>query len=278
MWRWAAVAAIGLCVIVALWASSECAQREALPATHVAVLGGSQFPPVVKVRNFTVDIDGSVVSGNCGFHNFGQCWVRRNLNGNCSGRQNTNPLISRGVVWKFPDKRVFCDMNLCPLSDVFPGCQSKILGVDHCRHSFWVSGVFPKHYPLHKNVSPKLSIGSVLGDGVGFLGKDQRCQNKKCSDKTENGPKPCRYYLPFSGCSTTLTSISSPYLGVQIFCIVLAAFFFSSITAYGLIRRFDDGDRKAGWIWLASFGAVLGLFFWGWAWAGNPLSAWGLAP
>ena len=52
----------------------------------------------------------------------------------------------------------------------------------------------------------------------------------------------------------------------------------SAICGYALFRRFDYGHRKWLWTGLGIISGTTSLFLWGWGWAGNPLSAWGLAP
>lgn len=124
---------------------------------------------------------------------------------------------------------------------------------------------------LHHQIRALDRIDDSLGDLVRLAAQGQRPNYKDCSDATQNSRKPRRAYLFFGG-------VSSPYLGIQITCLAFAAFGFSALSGLSLFRAFDNGDNK--WIWLpvALVSALSGLFLWGWAWAGNPLSAWGLAP
>jgi hypothetical protein len=94
--------------------------------------------------------------------------------------------------------------------------------------------------------------------------------NQKRTEKRENGPEPSRKYLFFGG-------ISSPFLGLQIFGIVLVGFGFACLGVFGIALALDDPDRKRrilGWICLCIGGAG-GLFLYGWAWGGNPWLVWG---
>lgn len=106
--------------------------------------------------------------------------------------------------------------------------------------------------------------------GIGRAGFVESPNNKGGSGEAENSPKPRRKYLFFGG-------IRSPYLGIQIAGIVLAAFSLSALTGFCLFRTFNYGHGKRLWLTASVLSGLLGLFFWGWGWAGNPLSAWGLA-
>ncbi len=121
------------------------------------------------------------------------------------------------------------------------------------------------------NISAQLTISRVASNLVGLSRKAQGPNDEYRSDETENGSEPSRRYLFFGG-------LGSPYLGIQIAGIVLAAFSLSALTGVSLFRAFDNGDSKGIWLPIAVASSFAGLFFWGWAWAGNPLSAWGLAP
>lgn len=116
-----------------------------------------------------------------------------------------------------------------------------------------------------------ISLSSITGDLVRFLRFQQCPDNQASADEAEESGKPRRKYLFFGG-------ISSPYLGLQIAGIVGAAFGLSACCGYSLFRAFNHGNRKWRWRALATLSGLLSLFFWGWGWAGNPLSAWGLAP
>lgn len=80
----------------------------------------------------------------------------------------------------------------------------------------------------------------------------------------------CGQYLMFG-------SISSPILGFQILCIVLVGVGFAYLTMFSIVRALDNLDRKRRALYwgLASVGTVGGLFFYGWAWGGNPFVVWG---
>lgn len=114
-------------------------------------------------------------------------------------------------------------------------------------------------------------IGSVPSRIRRFSCFPEGPYQQKSAEKTESSARPRREYLVFGG-------IGSPYLGVQIVGIVFAAFGFSALTGYSLFRRFNDSDRHGRWLLVSLASSICGLFFWGWGWAGNPLSAWGLAP
>lgn len=122
-----------------------------------------------------------------------------------------------------------------------------------------------------RHIRTQLLGGGSSGDVVGVACQAQCHQDKDCSNETENGCKPRREYLFFGG-------ISSPYLGIQIARIVLAALGFAAGTSVSLLRGFEYNYIKVRWLLLATLSGFLSLFFWGWAWAGNPFSAWGLAP
>jgi hypothetical protein len=80
---------------------------------------------------------------------------------------------------------------------------------------------------------------------------------------------PCRYYLPFSGCSATVTGIGGLLLGGQIFGIMLVALGFSGLAALGLIRGLDYDDRK-GWP-IAAISGLCAFYFFYWSATGWPL-------
>ncbi len=91
------------------------------------------------------------------------------------------------------------------------------------------------------------------------------------SHERQNGGEPRRKYLLFGG-------IGSPYLGLQVFGIVILAFGFTCLSVFGIRLALDDPNRQGrllGWA-ILSVGLLGGLLFWGWGWTGHPLRAWGL--
>lgn len=143
--------------------------------------------------------------------------------------------------------------------------------------------IFAAHGPPHAAAREKpravgmQGLPRIIGrftSGLGALLSFQQRPNQKAgAEGAEGRPNPRREYLVFGG-------ISSPYLGIQIAGIVLLAFACCSVTGYSLFRRLQDDHGKWRWTVLAVVSGLCGLFFWGWGWgwAGNPLSAWGLAP
>lgn len=113
--------------------------------------------------------------------------------------------------------------------------------------------------------------------GGGFSGRtrfarfEQSPHEKSGAERTKDRAHPSREYLFFGG-------IRSPYLGVQIAGVVLAAFGFSALASYCFFRAFNNFHGKWTWGLNGVCAFAIGLLFWGWSWAGNPLSAWGLAP
>ncbi|TPE50822.1 YifB family Mg chelatase-like AAA ATPase [Amaricoccus solimangrovi] len=85
--------------------------------------------------------------------------------------------------------------------------------------------------------------------------------------------EPCRYHLPISGCSATLSSVSSLLLGLQIIGLMLVGFGFAVPSVLGIFRAFDDDyrDRRSRYLALSAICAPAWLFLYGWAFYGRPL-------
>ena len=115
-------------------------------------------------------------------------------------------------------------------------------------------------------ISAELSLCGILRDGIGLAGEEQRPDNQARSGEAKQGAKPRREYLVFGG-------IRGSYLGIQIASIVLLDFGLSALTGVSFFRAIDNGDRMRRWLPVAGQSGLCGLFFWGWAWARNPLSA-----
>jgi hypothetical protein len=117
-----------------------------------------------------------------------------------------------------------------------------------------------------------LALGdSVLSKGIGAPSLSEAPNYQQRTQKRQYGSEPSRKYLFFGG-------ISSPFLGLQIFGVMLIGFGFACLSMLGITRALDDPDRQRrifGWVWLC-VGCAGGLFFYGWAWGGNPLLVWGL--
>lgn len=106
---------------------------------------------------------------------------------------------------------------------------------------------------------------------VGLPGFRQIPDQEDGPGKREEGRNPSEPDLFFGG-------VRSPYLGVQIFSLMLVGFGFAFLSVFGIRRALDDLDlkrRRWGWLWF-SVGAVGGLFCYGWAWGGHPLRVWGI--
>ncbi len=200
------------------------------------------------------------------------------------------------VIWRFREgvvQGVTFDPRMSPTAFVDRRGLSEVL-YDNFGNGF--PGVVDFEPGMgREQIGPRLKLRSALGDAGRLLGRvqsifgfssrarvialrdsvgtprfEQSPNDQKSSKATENRSNPGRKYLLFGG-------IRSPYLGIQIAGIVIAAGGFSALAGYGLFRRFNYGNRKWRWTALATASGMLSLFFWGWAWAGNPLSAWGFA-
>ena len=115
------------------------------------------------------------------------------------------------------------------------------------------------------------TVGGVTSGLGGFTGLSKVDVQQDSTGECQNCAKPSKRYLFFGG-------VSSPYLGIQIAGLMFAALGFSALVGSCLLRGLDDSYRKGKWYVLAAVSCIPALFFFGWAWAGNPLSAWGLAP
>src|SRR5262249_3103378 len=92
------------------------------------------------------------------------------------------------------------------------------------------------------------------------------------------GLSPCRIYLPLTGCSSSLGSVSSADLGIQIGGVVLVGFLFALVGVLGVVRVFDnlDGKRqKTSAIIISGTCFAVTLFLHGWAFSGHPFGVLG---
>jgi len=73
-----------------------------------------------------------------------------------------------------------------------------------------------KEHILYAEVGADLGLTETFGTNTADDGESESNNgNHRASDGQPN-LHPCRYFLPFSGCSTSLSSISGAHLGVQI--------------------------------------------------------------
>ncbi len=121
-----------------------------------------------------------------------------------------------------------------------------------------------------QNPSPQVRLHVDAGEGGSGPRLEQVPNQKTGPQQGEEGRDPRRRYLFFGG-------IGSPYLGLQIFGIMLAGLGFASGAAFGLFRCFENDSRRWRWLALSFPCMVLGLTFYGWGWLGHPLRLWGLA-
>ena len=164
----------------------------------------------------------------------------------------------------------------CPPNPAGGGLADVVdLEVDRNGRSDGQRAIWSRTY---RNVGPELFLARLSRPTNGVPGYAISGSGLQQGPDYQDGPKgrqkrgkPTREYLLFDG-------ISSPYLGVQILGIMLAAFGLSSLSGYSLFRAFDHSHRnRASWIALAAASGVCGLTFYGWGWMGHPLRFWGLA-
>jgi hypothetical protein len=125
--------------------------------------------------------------------------------------------------------------------------------------------------PYRRNLKTVLSwrenADALVYGGV----RRQWFRKGECPNEAKDRSCPSGRYLFIGG-------IRSPYLGLQIFGIILVGFCFAILCVFSGARAFDNPNRKAKFagfaICAASF--VAGLTFYGWAFTGNPFLFWGL--
>jgi len=97
-------------------------------------------------------------------------------------------------------------------------------------------------------------------------------QSDKRAHSPDNNLSPCRYFLPFSGCSGSLGGIRGPHLGVQIGSLVGVGFLFAACAVVSLFWSFYNSDWHGKVLGLAcGIFCIAGMFFaYGWAFTGHP--------
>lgn len=89
---------------------------------------------------------------------------------------------------------------------------------------------------FQQNIGPKLSSGSFVSSVSGVPATQERNNSDDSADDSQRNLNPCRYFLPFSGCSASIGGIGSFLLGSQIGCLVFCAFVFALFGAGNLLR------------------------------------------
>ena len=142
-----------------------------------------------------------------------------------------------------------------------------------------------KSEPCIIQVSSKFFLSRIASERYGIFSGFGRptVQSKRVkeSDSSEGGNgnlNPCRYYLPFSGCSASLGSIGSLTLGFQIIGLMLVGFLFAIPSVLGVLWAFNNDHRKrrALWLSLSAICTPAWLFLYCWAFWGNPMGVLGL--
>lgn len=128
---------------------------------------------------------------------------------------------------------------------------------------------------LYPKVRSYLRLADLTGDSISLSREPQRIKEGKGADYRDAGLNPCRYYLPFSGCSARLSSISSLTLGGQIVGLMLLGFAFAIPSCLGVFRAFDDSNREglSRSLALSAVCTPVWLFLYCWAFWGHPF--WG---
>lgn len=133
--------------------------------------------------------------------------------------------------------------------------------------------VLGKVNTLQKDVRPQLGSRGLIRSVSRPYRESESDKGDNSANDSEPNLNPCRYFLPLSGCSGSVRSISSFSLGGQVGGLVISGVLFAFLGVGGLFWGFDNHNGKwRRWAIGNAIACLGGLtFLYCWAFYAHPL-------